>query len=170
MTVQEFKEKYSQNISFMKEQYRRKNSDYGNSFSKNFIEYGFVSSLIRLDDKINRYYQLKKSSVQNVKDESIKDTLIDCASYSLMSIGEVWAEDIDLIDRDMPELFDQVIEHIEFNDSYEDSAIENFMKFDDDDIAILFRHLKYYFKNSGEIDVGDLAAIAFACVSIASKM
>lgn len=50
--------------------YRRKNHDYGDSFSKQFEEYGLTSSVIRLEDKFLRLKQLSKNKAQ-VKDESI---------------------------------------------------------------------------------------------------
>lgn len=66
----------------------RKNSDYGNSFSEQFDEYGLLSALIRLDDKMRRLKQLSKQEAQ-VKDESILDTLIDLSNYSVMTIMEL---------------------------------------------------------------------------------
>lgn len=70
--------------------YERKNRDYGDSFSKSFKEFGMAMPCIRLDDKLSRLKSLTKpGSVQQVKDESIRDTLIDLANYAIMTIIEL---------------------------------------------------------------------------------
>lgn len=70
--------------------YKKKNADYGNSFSKIYDEFGLLSTAIRLQDKVNR---LKTFSNPNykiiVENESIRDTLIDIANYSIMTIMEL---------------------------------------------------------------------------------
>lgn len=68
--------------------YKRKNADYGNSFGEQFSEYGLLSATIRLDDKMRRLKQLLKNEAQ-VKDESIEDTLLDLANYSIMTVMEM---------------------------------------------------------------------------------
>lgn len=72
--------------------YEKKNKDYGNSFSEQYKEYGLSSSLIRLDDKMRRLKNLNKVKSQNVKDESIIDTLSDLANYAIMTIMELKEE------------------------------------------------------------------------------
>lgn len=69
----------------MSETYKRKNADYGNSFDQTLDEFGLIASVIRLHDKVNRIKQLAKNKNQ-VKDESIKDTLLDLANYAVMTI------------------------------------------------------------------------------------
>lgn len=77
--------------------YEIKNKNYGDSFSKQFQEYGLTSVCIRLEDKLNRLKSLNKQILEakngiadiNVDDESIKDTLIDLANYSVLAIMEV---------------------------------------------------------------------------------
>ena len=69
--------------------YRRKNADYGDSFHKTFVEEGMAMARIRLSDKLERFKRLTKSGQQNVKDESIRDTLIDLANYAIMTILEM---------------------------------------------------------------------------------
>ena len=77
--------------------YEIKNKNYGDSFSKQFQEYGLTSVCIRLEDKLNRLKSLNKqiSEAKNgivdidVDDESIKDTLIDLANYSVLAIMEI---------------------------------------------------------------------------------
>lgn len=68
---------------------KRKNKDYGDSFGMLFKEFGLTSSVIRLSDKLNRLKQLNLNNEQQVKDESIEDTLIDLACYSIMTIVEL---------------------------------------------------------------------------------
>ena len=77
--------------------YEIKNKNYGESFSKQFQEYGLTSVCIRLEDKLNRLKSLNKQILEakngiadiNVDDESIKDTLIDLANYSVLAIMEI---------------------------------------------------------------------------------
>jgi hypothetical protein len=44
---------------------------------------------IRLSDKLNRFKTLTKTNSQEVKDESIRDTLVDLANYAIMTIMEM---------------------------------------------------------------------------------
>ena len=77
--------------------YEIKNKNYGDSFSKQFQEYGLTSVCIRLEDKLNRLKSLNKQISEakngivdiNVDDESIKDTLVDLANYSVLAIMEI---------------------------------------------------------------------------------
>lgn len=73
--------------------YDRKNADYGDSFGKQFEEYGIVSSAIRIEDKFNRFKTLIKNKAQ-VKDESISDTLMDMANYCIMTLIELEKENL----------------------------------------------------------------------------
>lgn len=74
----------------MKDIYELKNKNYGNSFSKQFEEYGLTSVCIRLEDKLNRLKSLNKQGKDaNVGNESIKDTLIDTAVYAVLAILEI---------------------------------------------------------------------------------
>lgn len=69
--------------------YARKNHDYGDSFHQTFTEEGMAMPRIRLGDKLARFKSLTKSGVQEVKDESIRDTLIDLANYAIMTVLEL---------------------------------------------------------------------------------
>ena len=69
--------------------YKKKNQDYGDSFSKSYKEYGLTMSCIRLEDKLNRLKSLNKNGNAQVKDESIQDTLMDLANYSIMTLIEL---------------------------------------------------------------------------------
>ena len=69
----------------MAKTYAAKNHDYGNSFEQSLNKFGLVASVVRLGDKMNRIESLSKKEAQ-VKDESIKDTLLDMANYAIMTI------------------------------------------------------------------------------------
>ena len=69
--------------------YVKKNTDYGNSFSKSFEEFGLVAPVVRMSDKMERIKTLTKSEDIKVTDESIRDTLVDLANYALMTVVEI---------------------------------------------------------------------------------
>lgn len=69
--------------------YVRKNQDYGDSFHQTFMEEGMAMARIRLGDKLSRFKSLTRSGIQQVKDESIRDTLIDLANYAIMTVLEL---------------------------------------------------------------------------------
>ena len=74
--------------------YTAKNHDYGDSFHETFLEEGLAMSRIRLSDKLSRFKKLSKlnssdSDAQKVKDESIRDTLMDLANYAVMTVLEM---------------------------------------------------------------------------------
>lgn len=71
----------------MNKTYEAKNADYGDSFAKVREEYP-EAICIRLMDKLERLKQLVGGSIQQVKDESIEDTLLDMANYCIMEIVE----------------------------------------------------------------------------------
>lgn len=82
-------EKHKQLCDYMHNLYVKKNKDYGDSFHISFIEEGMAMPRIRLGDKFNRFKTLSRGNEANVKDESIRDTLIDLANYALMTIMEI---------------------------------------------------------------------------------
>jgi len=61
----------------------RKNADYGDSYK----QYGLIGVLVRLQDKINRCLNITKNGI-SVKDESLRDTLIDLHNYAAMALME----------------------------------------------------------------------------------
>ena len=69
--------------------YEKKNKDYGDSFHISFEEEGMAMVRIRLGDKLNRFKALSRGNEQMVKDESIRDTLMDLANYTLMAVLEM---------------------------------------------------------------------------------
>lgn len=69
------------------ETWRRKNSDYGNSFDKGIEKRGYISALTRMDDKFNRIDELLSNPGEClVKDEAVDDTLLDLANYCVMLV------------------------------------------------------------------------------------
>lgn len=70
----------------MNELYKRKNSDYGNSFYKTLDEFGIVAALVRMEDKMNRLKNLYKNPSGAQVDESFNDTLMDLANYAVMTL------------------------------------------------------------------------------------
>lgn len=78
-------EKFTEITSNMAKTYAAKNHDYGNSFEQSLDKFGLVASVVRLGDKMNRIESLTKKEAQ-VKDESIKDTLLDMANYAIMTV------------------------------------------------------------------------------------
>lgn len=69
----------------MAKTYAAKNHDYGNSFDNSLDKFGLIASIVRIGDKMNRLETLVNKKAQ-VKDESIKDTLLDLANYSIMTV------------------------------------------------------------------------------------
>ena len=68
--------------------YANKNADYGNSFDKGMNAIGIKYGVGRIFDKTNRLMELtKENKTQQVKDESIDDTLMDLACYSIMMLA-----------------------------------------------------------------------------------
>ena len=74
--------------NYMVSTYSRKNKDYGNSFGKSVERYGLISALTRMSDKWNRLENLilNTNGSRMVNDESLVDTLMDLATYCLMTI------------------------------------------------------------------------------------
>ena len=64
------------------ELFKKKNADYGDAFAK----YGIIGVLMRIEDKIQRSLSISKNGVNLVKDENIKDTLLDLHNYAAMGL------------------------------------------------------------------------------------
>lgn len=69
--------------------YREKNDMYGDSFGKSVDKYGMIASLTRISDKFNRFEQMVMNDNNGTSDESLRDTLLDMASYCVMTIVEL---------------------------------------------------------------------------------
>lgn len=77
-------------VKRMADTYRAKNADYGDSFGQSVKEFGYTAALVRMSDKFNRLKNLIQTDAEaQVKDESIKDTILDLACYSVMLAIEV---------------------------------------------------------------------------------
>lgn len=64
----------------------RKNIDYGSSFDKGVADFGVPGFLIRLYDKENRIKSLMTQDSEALVQESMYDTLLDLAGYSLLTL------------------------------------------------------------------------------------
>lgn len=72
----------------MSDTYKRKNSDYGNSFSKLFKKCGMTYAYGHLAEKIERIDSLRNNDAK-VQGESMIDSLYDLANYSILTIMEI---------------------------------------------------------------------------------
>lgn len=70
----------------MADTFSKKNSDYGNAFEEILDDFGASYAVGRLKEKLKRLTQLVVSNKQEVKDESIEDTLLDMANYAVLTI------------------------------------------------------------------------------------
>ena len=77
----------------LNELYAKKNADYGDSFHDTYLEEGMAMARIRLSDKLGRFKSLTKSGQQHVKDENVRDTLLDLANYAIMTVIEMDREE-----------------------------------------------------------------------------
>lgn len=67
--------------------HERKNADYGDAAYKTYKKYGIRSYLARINDKLSRLDELTEPGAQaRVKDETILDSFMDMAAYSIMAI------------------------------------------------------------------------------------
>lgn len=64
------------------ELFTKKNTDYGDGFKN----YGTIGVLVRMGDKINRLQSITNTSINLVKTESLRDTLIDLHNYAALAI------------------------------------------------------------------------------------
>lgn len=69
--------------------YEAKNRDYNDSFGTSFEKWGLPMSCIRLGDKLNRLESFAQGKDMKVKDESVRDTLMDLANYAIMTLVEL---------------------------------------------------------------------------------
>lgn len=75
--------KYTDHLA---ETLQEKNDAYGDSFSKSLDEDGLLVLKIRLGDKLNRVSSLIKKGELKENDESLEDTLLDLAGYSILGL------------------------------------------------------------------------------------
>ena len=88
--MEEKEKAFEEVLAEMLQTFLKKNHDYGNSFSKTFSEFGLVSAVVRMNDKMERLKSLLQAQAK--VDESVRDTLMDLANYSVMTIMELAKE------------------------------------------------------------------------------
>ena len=81
--MQERLKKFDEITNELKEIYRKKNIDYGDSFKVSLQKFGKTAYVVRAADKMLRLEQLVNNDAQ-VTDESFNDTVRDLANYSIM--------------------------------------------------------------------------------------
>lgn len=82
-------ERHANICKLLNEMYCQKNNDYGNSFSKTFKQLGIISAVTRIADKFNRLVEMATGTERKVKDETMRDTLMDLANYAIMTVMEL---------------------------------------------------------------------------------
>ena len=65
---------------------QEKNKAYGDSFTKSVDKYGLSVIGVRLSDKYNRIEHLITNHELKENDESLEDTLLDLAGYSILGL------------------------------------------------------------------------------------
>lgn len=83
--IQERKSDFEKVLDEMADIHVKKDHDYGNSFDELYDDFGNLYAYMHLKEKMNRIKTLRKSR-QQVKQESLRDSLLDLASYSVMWI------------------------------------------------------------------------------------
>lgn len=68
--------------------YAKKNACYGDSFGDTYSKLGVISAVTRISDKFNRLCALATNKDLDNLGESLDDTLIDLAAYSIMTLIE----------------------------------------------------------------------------------
>ena len=86
MTKLERHKKWCDNLHAL---YEIKNNAYGDSFGETYKKLGIISAVTRISDKYNRLVNLATHPEIDVNDESLVDTLVDLANYSIMTAMEL---------------------------------------------------------------------------------
>ena len=140
-----YQEKNKKLCDLMHEIYIKKNSDYGNSFSDLYDEYGSIISEIHIREKFNRFKQLRTNESQ--VGESIEDTLMDMANYCLLTLlemkklnsyvdEEVVEENIEL--EEVQDPTENATEEIVVKSMHKDEEIKSEFKRENHDTEYLF--------------------------------
>lgn len=69
------------------ELHRIKDADYGGAFESCLDEFGLMHADAMLTHKVKRVKKIIEQKTINVSSESLKDTLLDLASYAIMTVG-----------------------------------------------------------------------------------
>lgn len=86
LTISQFDNPFKKYTDHLAETLQSKNVAYGDSFTKSVDDYGLKVIGIRLSDKYNRVKHLVNSGELKENDESLEDTLLDMAGYSILSL------------------------------------------------------------------------------------
>ena len=81
--------KFGKVLSEMFDTYKKKNADYGNSFSETIQEFGYIPAVARINDKVKRMKNIVKGQKMNIENESLRDALLDAACYCVLTIVEL---------------------------------------------------------------------------------
>lgn len=75
----------------MRDTFKSKNADYGNSFSQLYQEFGdngIITAAVQISHKYHRFMNLIKGAPAKVN-ESLRDTLLDLANYCILTVMEL---------------------------------------------------------------------------------
>ena len=75
----------------MRDTFKSKNADYGNSFSQLYQEFGdngIITAAVQISHKYHRFMNLIKGTPAKVN-ESLRDTLLDLANYCVLTVMEL---------------------------------------------------------------------------------
>ena len=144
-----YQEEHKKLYDLMYKIYIKKNSDYGNSFSDLYDEYGSIISEIHIREKFNRFKQLRTNESQ--VGESIEDTLMDMANYCLLTLlemkklnsyidEEVIEENIELeeVQEEVQDSTEDATEEIVVKSMHKDEEIKSEFKRENHDTEYLF--------------------------------
>lgn len=92
------KERFDKVCERLSDLYVEKNTRYKDSFARQFEKKGIATSVMRIEDKFSRLEALAENPEDDGGDESLLDTLIDLANYSIMTIMELEKQGGDLND------------------------------------------------------------------------
>ena len=95
---------------FIKNLYKTKNADYGDSMHPLYEEYGLTSFLVLFGIKIQRIKTLMQKTDANY--ESLEDSLMDLANYALIALTEIKAEKNKRVDVVRGDTIDDIREQI----------------------------------------------------------
>ena len=144
-----YQEEHKKLCDLMHETYIKKNSDYRNSFSDLYDEYGSIISEIHIKEKFDRFKQLRTNESQ--VGESIEDTLMDMANYCLLTLlemkklnsyidEEVIEENIELeeVQEEVQDSTEDTTEEIVVKSMHKDEEIKSEFKRENHDTEYLF--------------------------------
>lgn len=79
--------------------YKAKNTDYGNAATQTFEEYGVISYVTRMRDKVERYKRISNNPA--MVDEDIEEVLNDLCNYAIMCKADLFKTDYELVSMDI---------------------------------------------------------------------